>query len=261
MLITYRNPGFEYSINSILLFQQDGTAPFWSDALIHFYPHISRERLAALSSDEKKEYLSRELRNVWNELIGELESKVEAYNAHFAKHHRQIEDALSKAFSIDTSAVFNDLVGNISLNPICPRFLEERYFDIFYKNSERGALGLSLHEVIHYLWFHVWNGHFGDDYSEYETPSLKWILSEMAVESIMSDKRLSSINPYYPRENGGCVYPYFQDMIICGEPILDTLMKMHRSNRITDYMELSYGYCLKHEAAIRRHIEEAEKAF
>ncbi|MFR5786273.1 MAG: hypothetical protein ACLUHE_03445 [Christensenellales bacterium] len=48
-----------------------------------------------------------------------------------------------------------------------------------------------------------------DNYDEYERPSLKWILSEMVVESVMRDERLSSINPYFPRENGGCVYPYF----------------------------------------------------
>ncbi|MBR5949317.1 MAG: hypothetical protein IKZ82_11835 [Clostridia bacterium] len=261
MLITYKNPGFEHSISSILLFQEDGTAPFWSEALIHFYPQIKKAKLDSLSAAEKKVYLTQELSCIWNEISSELERKEEAYNAHFIKHHRRIEDALSEAFDIDTRAIFNDLVGNICLNPICPRFLKERYFDIFYKNSERGALGLSLHEIIHYLWFHVWNGHFGDDYFEYETPSLKWILSEAVVESIMSDERLASINPYFPRENGGCVYPYFQNMSICGEPILDTLMRMHRSNGITDYMELSYGYFLKHEAAIRRHIAEGEKTF
>ena len=83
----------------------------------------------------------------------------------------------------------------------------------------------------------------------------------MVVESIMDDKRLASINPYYPRENGGCIYGYFQDMTIQGRPILDTLREMYKVNHITDYMETSYQYCLKNEAAIRRHIEEAEKAF
>lgn len=32
---------------------------------------------------------------------------------------------------------------------------------------------------------------------------------------------LGSINPYFPRENGGCIYPYFFD--IDGKRILDTL--------------------------------------
>lgn len=120
---------------------------------------------------------------------------------------------------------------------------------------------MSIHEIIHYVWFYVWNNHFGDSYSEYDSPSLKWILSEMVVESVMDDERLSSLNPYYPREDGGCVYSYFLDMNICGKPILDTLREMYRASHITDYMETSYRYCVENEAAIRLHIEEAEKSF
>jgi len=81
-----------------------------------------------------------------------------------------------------------------------------------YFNSERGAIGVVLHEIIHIVWFYVWNKIYGDSFDEYERPSLKWILSEMVVETIKSDERLSSINPYYPRENGGCIYPCFFDM-------------------------------------------------
>ena len=77
----------------------------------------------------------------------------------------------------------------------------------------------------------------------------------------MHDKRLSSINPYYPRENGGCVYPYFQNMVIDGKPILKTLDRYYRENRILDFMEASYLYCLKFEKEIRSHIREAEKEF
>ena len=88
MIVTYKNPGFEHSINSILLFLEDGTAPFWSDALIYFYPQINRERLIGLSPDEKREYLTRELKAAWDGIGDELEGKVEAYNAHFVKYHR-----------------------------------------------------------------------------------------------------------------------------------------------------------------------------
>ena len=258
MLVTFENPGFEHSVDSILLFQGDGITPFWSDGLSYFYPQISKDKMAALSAEDKKAYIAQELKKVWEDLTDEIGQKVVLYNSHFSQYREQIEDALSDAFEIDTRGIFNDLVGKIGLNPICPRFLEEKYFDVFYKNSERGALGMALHEVIHYIWFYVWNNHFGDNYSEYETPSLKWILSEMVVESIMDDKRLSSINPYYPRENGGCVYPYFQDMRIQEKPILDTLRELYKANPMTHYMEKSYEYCRENEDAIRRHIEAAE---
>ncbi len=254
MFVTYSNPGFNHSIDSILLFQQSDSSPYWTDALLYFYPQIDTKKLRGLAPEQRKAYLETALDSVWKELSDELDSKSEAYNARFVMCHEQIEDALSEAFALDTRAVFNDLTGNITLNPVCPRFLKARYFDVFYKNSAQGALGLSIHEIIHYIWFYVWNRHFGDDYSEYETPSLKWVLSEMVVESIMDDPRLASINPYYLRENGGCVYGYFQDMVIQGQPILDTLRELYRSLPITDYMETSYRYCQKNEAAIRQHM-------
>lgn len=261
MHITYRNPGYEHAIESIMLFQTDEQTTFWSDPILHFYPQIDKNELTKRDAVGKRKYLDEVFREIYTGTKAELDSKTICYNEHFANHKCQIEDALSDAFELDARLFYNDLTGNITLNPICPRFLKERCFDIFYKNSERGALGLSLHEVIHFFWFHVWNNHFGDSYDEYETPSLKWILSEMVVETIMSDRRLSSINPYFPKENGGCIYPYFQDMMIDGVPILNKLSTFYHDNVITDFMEVSYAYCTEHENAIRQHIMEAENAF
>ena len=262
MNLTFRNPGFDHSVDSILLFQTDDQTPYWSDTLLYFYPQIDKAELAKRDLAGRRQYIYDTLSGVYHtELKWELDQKVADYTAHFANHKEQIEDALSEAFDMDTRSVFNDLVGNVTLNPVGPRFLKERSFDIFYKNSERGALGMSLHEIIHFLWFDVWHRHFGDSYGEYETPSLKWILSEMVVESIMRDPRLSSINPYFPRENGGCVYGYFQDMIIGGKPILDTLDVLYRKHAITDFMEAAYSYCRKFEQEIRLHIQAAEQQF
>lgn len=113
--------------------------------------------------------------------------------------------------------------------------------------------------MIHFVWFYVWNRTFGDSYDEYESPSMKWILSEMIVESIMKDPRLSSINPYFPREEGGCIYPYFFDMKVDDKLILETLDEMYHSQNIIDFMKNSYEYCVEHETEIREHIKRAEQ--
>lgn len=261
MNVHFEDPGLSYSIDSILLFQTDGAPPFWSEPILHFYPQIDGLELQKRDVNRRKEYLSNVLTDLYHELEPEFDRKVGLYNEYFAKNRQQIDAALSEAFETDTKTMFNDLTANITLNPVCPRFLNERRFDVFYKNSERGAIGISIHEMIHFIWFDVWNRHFKDSYDEYESPSMKWILSEMVVESIMRDERLSSINPYFPRENGGCVYPYFQDMGVDGLPILDTLERLYQKNGITDFMEAAYRYCLANEAAIRGHIAEAEQSF
>lgn len=259
MKLQFFDPGADYMIDHIMYFQKDDETAYWSDALYYFFPQLNAEKARSLSFEERDAYIRSVLREVYAENKPLIAEKIEKYNAHFAAHHRQIEDALSDAFGMDVSQVFNDLRAYISLNPVSPRFLDSNTFDIFYLNSERGALGLSIHEIIHFIWFYVWNGVFGDSYEEYERPNLKWILSEMVVESIMRDERLSSINPYFPRENGGCVYSYFQNMIVDGKPILDTLDGMYRAMPMQAFMKAGYDYCLTHEQAIRRHIEESEK--
>lgn len=175
MNITFKNPKFDYSLQSIMMFQTDDQTSFWSDPLFYFYPQINRNELLKKDGIAKKKYLEEKLHEIYEEANIELDMKVLRYQEHFEKYRNQIENALSDAFELDAHSLFNDLTANITLNPISPRFLKEHYFDVFYKNSEKGALGLALHEVIHYFWFYVWNQHFKDSYEEYETPSLKWI--------------------------------------------------------------------------------------
>lgn len=252
------NPGIDYMIRGILDFQTDGSTDFWTAPLYRFYPQLDREYAASLPTADRQQYISRILRQVYMDQKTVIDEKAVQYARHWERHSDQITAALSDAFETDCSIIFNDMVCNVSLNPICPRFLETHSFDIFYLNSERGALGLAIHEIIHFVWFHVWHRLFEDSCEEYESPSLKWILSEMAVEPVMRDSRLSSLNPYFPRENGGCVYPYFYTMMIEGQPVLDTLDDLYRRLPIDAFMKESYAYCTAHEKEIRQHIREEE---
>lgn len=258
MDIAFVNPGVEYMIRQIMEFQGEEEAAFWSEPLYHFYPQLDKAYAAGLSFPEKKNYIEHILRKAYAELEDAINEKTGLYAGYWADCREQITAALSDAFEVDCAGLFNDLQCNVSMNPISPRFLEERRFDVFYLNSERGAVGVAIHELVHFVWFYVWNRLFQDSYDEYERPSLKWILSEMVVEAVMKDPRLSSINPYFPRENGGCVYPYFFDMKAGGVLILDTLDEMYRKQSISEFMKNSYAYCQKHEEEIRNHIRKSE---
>lgn len=259
MEIHFKNPGIEYMINCIIGFQADDETNFWTAPLYHFYPQIDKEYAMGLPFAERKSYIEKILRTVYAEIQDAINERVITYSEYWGAHRGQITEALSEAFDTDCSKLFNNLQCNVSMNPIMPRFLQEHSFDLFYLSSEKGALGLALHELIHFIWFYIWNQEFNDSYEEYERPSLKWILSEMVVESIMRDERLSSINPYFPREQGGCIYPYFFDMKVNGSLILDTLEHMYKELPIRGFMKCSYEHCQRYEAEIRSHIEAAEK--
>ena len=258
MHIKFVNPRFEYMLDSIMEFQKDDSSVFWNDSLFYFFKELDKEYAYSLSAEKRKEYFAEKLSEIYKANETLLEEKVKAYSEHWNLHKANITQAFSDAFGVDCSEMFNDLVCNISLNPVSPRYLKEHSFDVFYLNSERGALGIALHEMVHFVWFAVWNDLFRDSYEEYENPSLKWILSELVVEAVMSDERLSSINPYYPREQGGCIYPYFFTMEIEGVQITDTVREMYRTMKMSEFMQESYAYCQKYEAEIREHILRSE---
>lgn len=261
MKITYVNPGLQAMIDSVMLFQTDHENSYWSDPVFYFYPSLDKALFQTLDLEGKKQYISESFEKIYHEQEDLLNQKVNEYNGHWAAHASQIEDALSDAFELDVRPLFNGLRGEICLNPVCPRFLQEEYFQVFYLNSKHGAIGISIHEIIHFLWFYVWNQEFHDEYAEYERPSLKWILSEMVVESIMGDERLSSINPYFPRENGGCVYGYFQNMKLGDKMALDVIEQLYQGSDIKTFMRESYAYCRKYEEEIRAHIHREEQKF
>lgn len=188
-----------------------------------------------------------------------LAQKVEAYNRWWNENEKVVTQAFSESFGRDLSRTYEDVKGWIALGCVCPRFLDRRAFDVFYLNSERGALGLALHEMTHFIWFDIWHEHFQDDPAGYEAPSLIWILSEMAVHPILSHPRLRALDPYYKLESGGCVYPYFYTLRLEGRALLDVLGGFYRPGHSEEFMERAYAYVQEHEAAIRAHIRKSEE--
>ena len=259
MKIQYRNPGMQSMIESVLAFQTDGESAYWLDGLYAFYPQIDKDHARSLRFDDRCRYLSSMLEQIYRDNETVINEKIDAYQQYWQQNKRQVEDALSEIFEMDCWSAFQDLICDVSINPISPRFLKERRFEVFFLNSEKGALGMSLHEIIHFVWFDKWNQMFKDHYDEYERPTLKWILSEMVVETLMKDPRLSSLNPYFPREGGGgCIYSYFFNMKAGNDLVLEKIDAMHDSLRIGDFMKESYQYLLQHETEIRQHIEIEE---
>ena len=190
MELTFFNPGVEYMIQRIMDFQTEDESAFWTEPLYHFYPQLDKVYASSLPFADRKGYIERIMKSVYADIESTINEKVTQYSLHWKNCKDQISDALSDAFEVTSSDLFNDLRCNVSMSPIEPRFLNKHSFDVFYLNSDKGAIGESIHEIIHFFWFYVWNRLFTDSYAEYERPSLKWILSEMVVESIMRDPRL-----------------------------------------------------------------------
>ena len=248
MKLMYKDPGSKYSAESLSEFiKQD---EFWSKPMFHFYPELLKYKGQFDKSDDNKDIVEEILGTVielYEFRQKEIQRKIILYQEHWNDCEKLINERFSSIFQFDTRNIFNNLVCNITLNPVSPRYLKEQIFDVFYMNSEKGSIGSALHEIVHYLWFHLWNQKYKDSYDQYESPSLIWILSEAVVEQILRDEELNKINPYY---QDGNAYPYFYNMVIKGKPLYDYLDEIYKNNSIDGFMDKGYQFIVENEKEI-----------
>jgi len=92
-------------------------------------------------------------------------------------------------------------VAYVNFNPICPRFIESREFDVNAMDDNAGILETSIHEIIHFAWFQDWQEQFPNTtHADMNVPSQGWLISEIAVDPIFKNSELKQLlvrNPAY----------------------------------------------------------------
>lgn len=163
-----------------------------------------------------------------------------------------INNVYSKVFGIDCHDLFNNMIAEISLNPICPRDIRHQSYSVVWSGNGSDFLKTSLHEMIHFAWFYIWQYHFKDSRNDYESPHLKWILSEMVVDTLIKN---TDIGYLYHRTDEYPAYEYFYEIKIGHKFLLDELSFFYINARdIIQFMEQAYQYCQDNEQTIRKQI-------
>lgn len=62
MQLTFVDPGADYMVDSVMLFQEEGETPYWSEALYYYYPEIDKGKALSLPFEGRKAYVAA----VWN---------------------------------------------------------------------------------------------------------------------------------------------------------------------------------------------------
>jgi len=89
----------------------------------------------------------------------------------------------------------------VNLNPVWPRFLKKKSFDVNLDSNDGYLLLSSAHEIVHFIWFEIFKRNFPNIKKEnYEYPNIAWFVSELAIEPIFEFsnlKKLSTSKPAY----------------------------------------------------------------
>lgn len=83
----------------------------------------------------------------------------------------------------------------VSINPICPRFINDWSFSIFCKYKKIGdAMEIIMHESCHFLYFEKWKEVFPNAKSKtFDYPYIEWHLSEILAPVILNGPKIQKI--------------------------------------------------------------------
>jgi len=185
--------------------------------------------------------------NLYNSKLPELEKISKNFQKEWDKDGEKLLTALSDIVEKEWPEDSKVLKAWISLNPICPRFLDQRAFDIYWKFSLDKMKTIALHEILHFIWFEKWKEIFPNyDKKEFESPHLVWKLSEMVPLAVLSDNSIQEIFKHEPS-----VYNEWKSKQINGKPLLDHLQTIYDDKKsFEDFVKKSWEFVREHEKEI-----------
>lgn len=173
----------------------------------------------------------------------ELWYRMKEYKRGFEKDWRKYEEkimaALEEVHETEWDEKFNEFKARITLNPVCPRYLDYNAFDVFYKNELREIKRIILHEVSHFIFFQKLKEIYPNiDKRKFDRPHLIWKFSEMIPSVILGDERIQKIFKHKP-----LVYDQIQNTSIQGRKILDYLHEFYNNRKdFEDFVKKSLSF-------------------
>ena len=257
MQLTWKQKDFEKDIDFILFHQKDGTPVWWQKQLFKAYPDLNYEYAKSLSEEKRFEYITGQMKIQAEKRKTIIDNSINMFSAEWKKIADKLNNAYSSAFDNDCSDILNDMVAEVSLNPICPRDIETHSFNIYHYFDPKLAVSMATHEITHFVWFYFWNKHFKDNPAEYDFPNIKWLLSEIVVETINHNTDIVNLG----NQPEHIAYSYFYDITINGEQIFDTMKHLYLNRKdIYDFMDKSFEWIKSNEPELRDKIQQAESS-
>lgn len=124
-----------------------------------------------------------------------IEKNKTIYQKEWQKVEKDFFIILSEIIQIDWPKNRKTIKAMVSLNPICPRFLKDWSFSIFYNYKKiPSAMEVIMHESCHFLYFEKWKQLYPKmDSKKFESPYLEWHLSEILAPIILNNPRIQKL--------------------------------------------------------------------
>jgi hypothetical protein len=242
--VKFEVPSVQREINIIFDFCMHKNPSLDFSATV-YNAHQKLKEMVAGITDEKQFY--EQCKKYVTDYIMENKEVVEKVKENFQKFWNEVNDDflddLSKDFETDLPEEIKEIKANVSINPICPRWIDKWTYNLFYKFSENSMKKTSIHEIIHFLYFKKWVEVFPDtDKKNFNGAHSEWILSEILVHTIMNNNK--AIQDIIKNEKSE-VYKKWQSIMIDGKKLpeyFEDTYKEHEEGKIsfTDFLKKSW---------------------
>jgi len=124
-----------------------------------------------------------------------IENNKTKYRKEWQKVERVFLKTLSEIMEIEWPKNRKTINAMMSINPICPRFLNNWSFSIFYNHKRIShAMEIIMHECCHFLYFEKWKKLYPKmAHKKFESPYPEWHLSEIIAPIILNDARIQKL--------------------------------------------------------------------
>ena len=219
----------------------------WSNAIYKNYPELKDKLQNIKDKKERKEIEYHFFTEVFNKERIELEKRAKIFQREWNKINDDIMLVLSKVIEQEWSEKDKKIFARISLNPICPRYIKQRTFDLFYKQKPKYMKSVAIHEILHFMYFEKWKKIFPKtNEKEFDTPHLVWQLSEMLPGIILNDKQVQNVFKYKFDS-----YKEYENVKLNGKPLLSYLQDFYDNRKnFADFLRKSWKFVKKYEKVI-----------
>lgn len=123
-----------------------------------------------------------------------LLSKKKDFEKAWRKIEKEYLTTLARVINIEWLIRRKEIKAMISVNPICPRFLDDWSFSISYRYGTKDVMPVIMHEICHFLYFKKWKELFPkSERRTWDYPHIEWHLSELVAPIILNDERFRGI--------------------------------------------------------------------
>ncbi len=172
------------------LFQNDWD---WGKYIIKKHPQI-KPALVLKTKTARMNFLKEYVLGFRKENKELIKNNKVKYRQEWQKIEKDFLTTLAEILEIDWPENKRTITAMVSLNPICPRFLNNWSFSLSYSKNLADLREVIMHEICHFLYFEKWKKLYPKmSTKKFEAPHIEWHLSEIVAPIILNDERIQPL--------------------------------------------------------------------